>query len=198
MASPAWVQHTPASVAFWLAYAACFVPEIIGSFFQKSGSGDRKKDRGSVAILIGGTIASLFIAFNLAINLPALTGAKNGVGMMIAGTALMVAGVSFRWYAIRTLGRFFTRDVAIRDNHRIIRTGPYRILRHPSYSGYLIAMAGIGIALNNWAALLIMLTINVAIYNHRMSIEEAALADAFGPDYEQYKRETKRIIPLLY
>jgi len=198
MASPVWAQPTSASTAFWLAYAACFVPEIIGSFFQKSGRADRKQDRGSITVLIGGTIVSLFIAFNAAVNWPALTIANNGMAMTVAGTALIVAGISFRWYAIRILGRFFTRDVAIRDNHRIIRAGPYRHLRHPSYSGYLVSMTGIGIALDNWAALLIMIAVNVAIYSYRMSVEEAALTKAFGDEYKQYVHETKRIIPGIY
>ncbi len=194
----AWTYLTPAGLAFWVAYAACFLPEIIGSFFQKSGRTDNKQDRGSITNLIAGPMASVFIAFIAALNLPALTMAQNGLAMMIAGTILMIAGVAFRWYSIRVLGRFFTRDVAIRANHRIIRTGPYRVLRHPSYSGYLLAIAGIGIALNNWAALLDLIIINVAIYNYRMSVEEAALTQAFGDEYEQYKRETKRIIPRVY
>jgi protein-S-isoprenylcysteine O-methyltransferase Ste14 len=88
--------------------------------------------------------------------------------------------------------------VAIREGHRIVRAGPYRLLRHPSYTGYLLAMLGIGIALNNWIALLVMAGANLAIYNYRMSVEESALAEAFGESYFQYKRETKRIIPFIY
>jgi protein-S-isoprenylcysteine O-methyltransferase len=106
--------------------------------------------------------------------------------------------VALRWYSIRVLGRFFTRDVAIRENHRIVRSGPYRILRHPSYSGYLLAVTGIAVALNNWAASAEILIVNLAIYVHRMRIEESALRLAFGDAYIAYQAETKMIVPFIY
>jgi protein-S-isoprenylcysteine O-methyltransferase Ste14 len=127
-----------------------------------------------------------------------LTISKNGLLMMNTGTVLIIAGVAFRWYSIRVLGQFFTRDVAIRENHRIIRNGPYRILRHPSYSGYLLAATGIAVALNNWAASSELLVINFAIYIYRMNIEEGALQAAFGESYAAYRAETKRIVPFIY
>jgi protein-S-isoprenylcysteine O-methyltransferase len=143
---PAWTEPGFATLAFWLAYAACFIPEIAGSFFQKSAPSDRRQDRGSQAILIAGTIISLFVAFNIAFNAPSLDIAANGKAILVTGTVVIAAGIVFRWYAIWVLGRFFTRDVAIREGHRIVRAGPYRLLRHPSYTGYLLAMVGIGIA----------------------------------------------------
>jgi protein-S-isoprenylcysteine O-methyltransferase Ste14 len=194
----AWLQATPQAIGFWLAYAACILPELIGDRFQKAGESDRRQDRGSKRIIIGGTIVSVVLAFNLPVFLPGLAMSGNADAMLVAGTVLMLLGVAFRWYSIHTLGRFFTRDVAIRENHVIIRSGPYRYLRHPSYSGYLLAMLGIGLALNNWGALLAMLSINVAVYAHRINIEEAVLLENFGEAYRLYQRETKRIVPLVF
>jgi len=195
---PIWLEPIPAAFAFWLAYAACVVPELVGSFFQKAGARDHKQDRGSVAVIVGGTIVSLVLAFNLSQLLPGLRIINGALGMLVAGTVIILAGVAFRWYAIRTLGRFFTRNVAIREDHRIIQAGPYRYLRHPSYSGYLLAMLGIGMALNNWPALLDLVFINFTCFAYRIQVEEAVLRQAFGAAYEGYQRQTKRIIPLVY
>jgi protein-S-isoprenylcysteine O-methyltransferase Ste14 len=183
---PVWTQPLLATYLFWAAYWGCYLPEIIGSFFQKSSAADRHEDRGSLRILVFGTMASLLVAFLFALNLKGLAISEHGLLMMNAGTVLIIAGVAFRWYSIRVLGQFFTRDVAIRENHRIIRNGPYRILRHPSYSGYLLATTGIAVALNNWAASAELLVINFAIYIHRITIEEAALKAAFGESYTAY------------
>ncbi len=196
--NPAWFQSTPEAACFWLAYAACIVPELIGDRFQSAGAGDRRQDRGSKRIIVAGTTVSLILAFNLAVFLPGLSISGKADAMLLAGTVLTILGIAFRWYAIRTLGRFFTRDVAIRENHVIIRNGPYRTLRHPSYSGYVLAMLGIGVALDNWAALLALLSINLAVYAHRISIEEAVLVENFGEAYRLYQQETNRIIPFVF
>jgi protein-S-isoprenylcysteine O-methyltransferase Ste14 len=120
------------------------------------------------------------------------------MAITIFGALLMFAGVAFRWYSIRVLGRFFTRDVAIRPDHQLVRAGPYRVLRHPSYTGWLVAAAGIGIGLNNWASLIVLLAVNFIAYRHRMNVEEAALIDRFGDAYRAYQRETNRLIPGVY
>jgi len=198
MHMPVWTQPLFATYLFWAAYVGCYLPEIIGSFIQKSSAADRREDRGSEKILVFGTMISLFLAFMFALNLKSLAISTNGFLMMNAGTVLIIAGVALRWYSIRVLGKFFTRDVAIRENHRIIRNGPYRILRHPSYSGYLLAATGIAVALNNWAASSELLVINFAIYIHRIRIEEGALKAAFGESYAAYQAETKRIVPFIY
>ncbi len=195
---PAWTEPSWESLIFWTAYAACVVPEIAGSFFQNSAATDRHRDRGSLRLLIAGTAATLFFAFNLAFWLPALLISSRQSEMLVAGSMLTFAGIGFRWYAISVLGRFFTRDVAIRAGHRIVRDGPYLYLRHPSYSGYLLAMLGVGISLDNWASLALLLAANIAIYTYRMSVEERALTEAFGSEYLAYQRETKRVIPLIY
>lgn len=198
MHAPVWTQPMPATYVFWAVYCCCYLPEIIGSFFQKSSAADRHEDRGSERLLVYGTMISLFLAFLLALNLRKLEISGNGLLMMNAGSVIIIAGVALRWYSIRVLGRFFTRDVAIRENHRIVRSGPYRILRHPSYSGYLLAVTGIAVALNNWAASAEILIVNLAIYVHRMRIEESALRLAFGDAYIAYQAETKMIVPFIY
>ena len=96
---------------------------------------------------------------------------------------LFAAGLLLRWWAIITLGRFFTVDVTIEKDHELVERGPFRIMWHPSYTGVLLAFVGYALSLRNWVALLvILLPIGVA-FIHRMNVEEDALARALGPHY---------------
>ena len=103
-----------------------------------------------------------------------------------------------RWWAIITLGRFFTVDVTIEKDHELVERGPFRMVRHPSYTGVLLAFVGLALTLDNWAALLvILLPIGVA-FIHRMNVEENALSGALGSQYTDYIRRTKRLVPFIY
>ena len=117
---------------------------------------------------------------------------------MFAGVALFVIGLFLRWWAIITLGRFFTVDVAIEPDHELIESGPFRMVRHPSYTGVLLAFVGLALTLGNWAALLAILVPIGAAFIHRMNVEENALSGALGPQYTDYMRRTNRLVPFLY
>jgi len=117
---------------------------------------------------------------------------------MFAGVALFVTGLLLRWWAIITLGRFFTVDVAIEPDHELIERGPFRMVRHSSYTGVLLAFVGLALTLGNWAALLAILVPIGAAFIHRMNVEESALSGALGPQYTDYMRRTNRLVPFLY
>ncbi len=196
--NPIWLEPRAVTVAFWLAYAACFLPEMICAFWQTSGATDRRRDRWSYPILVVGLVGSVILACNVSASWPMARINKDQTTMLVAGTLVMVGGAAFRWYSTRVLGRFFTRDVAIREDHRIVRDGPYRYLRHPSYSGGILSMIGVGLALDNWASLIVIIGAPIAVYAYRMSVEKTALAEAFGDSYRAYQRETRRILPFVY
>jgi protein-S-isoprenylcysteine O-methyltransferase len=107
-------------------------------------------------------------------------------------------GVVLRWCAILSLGRFFTVNVAIVSDHRLVEAGPYRWLRHPSYAGALLAFLGLGLCLDNWAALAVLMVPVSVVFWWRMRIEEAALFETFGERYRDYMRRTRRLIPFIY
>lgn len=115
-----------------------------------------------------------------------------------AGLATLAAGVALRTWSIRTLGRLLAFVVTIQDNHRVVTAGPYRLIRHPSYSGGLLALAGIGVALDNWASLLILLSLPLAAILIRIRVEETALGKALGTEYQAYAHRTCRLIPGLW
>jgi protein-S-isoprenylcysteine O-methyltransferase len=114
------------------------------------------------------------------------------------GVALFVIGIVLRWYSIFHLGRFFTVNVAIAADHQLVETGPYRYVRHPSYTGALLAFIGFAMVLRNWASvLLISLPIGFA-FLYRINVEERALVQALGDRYRAYMKRTKRLIPFVY
>jgi protein-S-isoprenylcysteine O-methyltransferase len=124
---------------------------------------------------------------------------RNGAALaFVAGCVLFGLGVALRWYSIAWLGRFFTVNVAIHSRHEIIDTGPYRFIRHPSYTGALLAFLGLALTLTNWVSLAVMMVPITLAFGRRMSTEEAALSNALGSPYVNYMRRTKRLVPFAY
>jgi len=115
-----------------------------------------------------------------------------------AGVALFVIGLFLRWYSIIHLGRFFTVDVAIAADHQLVDTGPYRFVRHPSYTGALLAFIGFGMVMRNWASVLLISGPIFFAFLYRIHVEERALLAALGDRYRAYGKKTKRLIPFVY
>ena len=113
------------------------------------------------------------------------------------GILLMLAGVAFRWYSIRILGKYFTTRIAIHPGQSVVEEGPYRWIRHPSYSGTMLTMFGAGLALTSWLSLLSIMIFAIVGYSYRIWVEEMTLVNALGEPYRDYMRRTKRIIPFI-
>jgi protein-S-isoprenylcysteine O-methyltransferase Ste14 len=103
-----------------------------------------------------------------------------------------------RFIAIYSLGRFFTVDLTIKDNHKIKKDGLYRLLRHPSYSGSLLSFLGYGLSLNDWISLIVIFIPVTIAFLYRIRIEEKLLTDQFGNDYIDYMKKTNCLIPFIY
>ena len=116
----------------------------------------------------------------------------------LAGLALLIFGIIIRWTAIRDLGRYFTSTVRIKDNHRLIRTGMYEHLRHPAYTGALVAHLGLGMAFANWYSIALSSIPYLCAAMYRIHVEEQVLVAEFGQEYLDYARSTKRLIPKVY
>jgi protein-S-isoprenylcysteine O-methyltransferase len=157
----------------------------------------RGGDRGTLALLWIVIVPSVVLAFNMPYLLPfaALSAVRT---LTLAGIAIFAAGLAVRWHAIAHLGRFFTVNVAIAADHRLIDTGPYRHVRHPSYTGALMAFLGLALCLANWASLLAMMLPVFMIFLWRMHVEEDALLNALGDQYRDYMKRTERLIPSVY
>src|SRR6202035_958587 len=111
------------------------------------------------------------------------------------GFVLFLLCFVLRWWAIIHLGRFFTVNVAIHAGHHLVDTGPYRYLRHPSYTGALLMVFGFVCSFAHWASMLIIVGSCLSVILYRVRIEEAALLEGLGEPYRDYCRRTKRLIP---
>lgn len=114
------------------------------------------------------------------------------------GLALLMAGIIIRFSAIRTLGKYFTGTVLIHDDHQLVRSGLYKHIRHPAYTGALLAHLGLGLSFANWFSLGFSSLPFLIAAAYRMHVEDQALHAAFGQQYLQYSSTTKRLIPKLY
>jgi len=170
--------------------------EVFLAVTRRSGSGATSHDRRSLLLLWGVISVSIWLGISVSVvhgaTLPHLH------LCYLVGLLLFIAGVVLRWYSIVYLGRFFTVDVAIAHEHELIDSGPYRFIRHPSYTGALIAFVGFGLCLGSWLALACMVLPITAAFLWRIHVEEQALADALGDKYRIYMRRTKRLIPFVY
>jgi protein-S-isoprenylcysteine O-methyltransferase Ste14 len=156
-----------------------------------------KQDRSTLGVLWVVIMVSITAGVFVAGRWPAAA-LPNGRMFAYAGVTLFVAGLLLRWWAIITLGRFFTVDVTIEKDHELVERGPFRLVRHPSYTGVLLAFVGFALTLRNWAALLIILVPIFAAFIRRMNVEEEALSKALGSRYTDYMRRTKRLVPFVY
>ncbi|MEW6056137.1 MAG: isoprenylcysteine carboxylmethyltransferase family protein [Bdellovibrionota bacterium] len=117
---------------------------------------------------------------------------------LILGASIFFAGYSLRAWAIRILGRFFTFEIGIRSKHQIIESGPYRWIRHPSYTGYLLMHIGMGLAYSSLFFILGLGIGTLVFFGLRIHQEERMLVRHFGPSYERYMRRTKRLVPKVF
>ena len=173
------------------------MPEIIFWRIKRSSDATKLRDKGSldlIVILFWAGIAADFL-FSFLVPQTAISWKRTRV--FVLGIFLMVAGIAFRWYCILILGKFFTFDVAIHSGQPLIQTGPYRYIRHPSYTGALLTLAGFGLALGNWAGLAAVLLSMGLAYSYRIPVE-VALTAALGDSYKEYVSRTWRLVPFLF
>jgi protein-S-isoprenylcysteine O-methyltransferase len=115
-----------------------------------------------------------------------------------AGIVIMLAGIGTRSIAVFQLGRYHMPNVATYSDHKLIDSGLYGLVRHPSYLGAFIAFLGYGLGLGSWLATTLLLATSVIGYLYRIKVEEDALIATFGEQYLAYMRRTRRLIPWIY
>jgi protein-S-isoprenylcysteine O-methyltransferase Ste14 len=115
-----------------------------------------------------------------------------------AGTLLVAAGTGLRVWAIAVLGRYFTAIVAVQEAQPVVDYGPYRYIRHPSYSGALVAGLGASVLCESWLGAALTLGVMLPIYLYRVAREEAHLRAQLGEGYARYRARTSRLVPYLF
>ena len=163
---------------------------------RQEGSGE-DMDRGSLALLWRVNLCS--IALSVAVSTLGIGPRVPGdVPWAVVGAGVWAAGAALRWWAICHLDRFFTVDVAVATDHRVVDDGPYRLVRHPSYTGLLLESAGLGLAMGQVLGIVLLVVPVLLVLLHRIRIEEQALRSALGESYVTYCQRTRRLVPWIY
>ena len=123
---------------------------------------------------------------------------RPGAAAFATGMAVLLGGLVLRGWSIKTLGEYFTGRVMVSAEQPVITAGPYRLLRHPSYTGLLLACAGVGLASANWVAVAAMVVLPLAAVLWRIYAEEHALLGMLGDRYRAYAAQHKRLVPLIW
>jgi protein-S-isoprenylcysteine O-methyltransferase Ste14 len=198
---PLIYTHAAAAGLFLVTCLIWLVPEMSGMVRQMGKVSRREdliQDRGSLVILLGLQWTGLALNFLLAWLLPQAAILWQRTGLYYLGLIAILLGVALRWYAIRVLGSYFTRDVVVSNDQQVIQHGPYRQIRHPAYSGTFLTMLGVGLVMTNWASLIALLLCVFLGHVYRVNIEEQALIRTIGQPYVEYMRHTKRFIPWVF
>jgi protein-S-isoprenylcysteine O-methyltransferase Ste14 len=110
---------------------------------------------------------------------------------------VMVLGIVLRQWSIAVLGSFFSNMVGVQTGQKVADKGPYHLVRHPAYTGGLLTLVGLGLALQSWGAVLLLMLIFSLAYGYRIYIEERVLVSELGDEYVKYAKRTKRLVPYI-
>ena len=177
--------------SFWV------ISEVLLAILRRSKDGSRDFDKGSIKWLN----AIIYISITIAVSFGFSGIGKIRVGISVipwVGLFFITAGLLIRWAAILTLRKYFTTNVAIHSGQKIIRTGLYRCVRHPSYTGSIMSFCGMGLALSNYISFVILVIPITIAFLMRIRIEEQAMVSAFGEEYENYRKKTWYLFPWIY
>jgi protein-S-isoprenylcysteine O-methyltransferase Ste14 len=159
------------------------------------GRGRRDRDRGTrvlIAMTLGAAIGAAVVASSVAPSL------RVPVVWRVAGVAVMWLGLATRVWAIAALGGAFRTTVEVDPGQAVVSTGPYTWIRHPSYAGLVLILAGFGLAVGNWLSLAACLVVPLPAIVRRIQVEEAELNRMLGDAYRTYQIKTARLIPRLW
>ena len=139
----------------------------------------------------------VYVGWMVVLTVSAVFG-KDGIAFLpdwiyLVGIVFMFGGIVFWQWAISVLGRYFSGVIGVQKEQKVVDTGPYHLIRHPSYTGALIFYVGMGLAVQSWAAVLVAVIVFGAVYGYRIFVEEKVLINELGNNYVDYKKRTKRI-----
>ena len=189
-----WFASPLQAILFDASFYLWAVLELVNTFVI--GRGRRRgtsRDRGSYwAILIAIYASIVLVAVTRALRL-GLAPAP----VQWAGLAVALTGMALREWAILHLGRAFSPIVRVVPDQGLVTSGPYRRVRHPSYTGSIITFGGFGLAAGTWLGALLVIAITLLAYNYRVRVEEQAMLEVFGDEYQSYMARTGRFLPKI-
>ena len=189
-AGPAQDALIGVSAAWWLFEAVMNVRQWLRA--------GRSLTRDPTYVLMYVSVAASVIAATLLGRRGGLLWPGGRIWPVVAGLTMIVACVAIRAWSIITLGRFFQYSIRIQSGHTVVTTGPYRFVRHPSYTGLALGVAGYGLACGDVWSLLAAAGLAGAGLTVRIRVEERQLRDSLGADYDDFAAHRKRLIPGVF
>ena len=185
----------PARVVFFVSVGAFSAGELLQALHVRHG-GTRVSVRAEVAFRAMLFSGILMLPAGRAVVPSATIG--GGVSLFAMGVAIGWLGLLLRWWSFVSLGKYFTVVVKTSADQPVVERGPYRVLRHPSYTGLLLAFAGGGLMLGNWVSTVGAVGLVLIALVYRLRIEEQALSAALGNRYREFAAGRARLIPYVW
>jgi len=177
-------DHTTALILN-VCYFIWLIPEIIHTFSHRIEASSRAND-GYSNVVVRLCLGSSILLANWLMRVETwATITWHPILIFGIGIALILGGVAFRWYAIHVLRKYFSVQLGVQPGQTLMKAGPYRWIRHPSYTGSLITMLGFGLAFTNWLCLVSVPLIVLIGYSYRANVEERMLVTALGDPYRE-------------
>jgi len=186
------------SVIFLVSYVALFAMSSWAHRRDRESAQGEHRDRGSRAVIYIFSAIGATCAFGAPALVPQARIGLPPQDVFTAAIAAMWIGIILYIWAVLTLGAFFRTSVQLLDGQRLVTRGPYRLLRHPAYTGGILLFAGIGLAVGNWISFVGATLSVVVAYAWRIHVEEIALRERFGAEFDAHRRRTWAVIPLLW
>jgi protein-S-isoprenylcysteine O-methyltransferase Ste14 len=183
--------HGGVAMTIWSLCALAWALFELGLAIRVRGASGR--DRSFIPLtlaVLAGMALGQFVARRAGLVLPG-----PGWWPVVLGVVVFVVGLALRAWAVHELGRFFKFTVVVQTAHQVVDTGPYRLIRHPSYTGLLMIELGLGIALGTWLSIPACLLPPLIAFSIRLLTEEQVLARELGDPYRAYMARTNRLVP---
>ena len=186
-----WTRVADIVGPMWL---AIFVIWAISGLSVKDTVGSRSDAR--ARLLVYGVMLGWFILFSRGFRTGLLAERFVPMGPAAAytGLALTVVGLGFALWARFAIGRNWGSLITVQEGHKVIRSGPYAIVRHPIYSGFMLATLGTAIVFGVVGGL-VGTALVVVSWGYKSRLEERFMVEQFGAEYEDYRRHVKALIP---
>lgn len=184
-----------ARIVFFVSVGAFSVGELLQAFRLRRGA-TRVSVRAEIVFRAVFFCGILLLPIGRAVAPDAMIG--GGVWPFALGVVIAWLGLLLRWWSFVSLGRYFTVVVQTSEDQPIVERGPYRVLRHPSYTGLLLAFAGVGLMLGNWVSAIGAVSLLVIALIYRIRIEESALSAALGDRYQRFAASRARLVPYVW
>jgi protein-S-isoprenylcysteine O-methyltransferase Ste14 len=197
MAAPArpYVETHPIGAVWLVVWLGTLCIELAGAGRLRAEA--TKRDRGSQLVLRACVIPGVVLLL-LSPKIAPAAQIRPPLVSVIVGIVIFSAGEGLRMWSKAMLGRYFTYSVQTSSDQPVITSGPYKVLRHPSYLGMLLLAIGAGAVWGNWLGLGVLTVFTLAGVIYRISVEERALLDELGDRYATYASQHKRLIPFVW